>query len=473
MISKSFSVVGLGKLGASMAAAIASRGFDVVGVDIDTRKVDAVNAGLAPIYETGLAQLIASNRDRLSATTSYDEAVSSSDLTFVVVPTPSEEDGMFSLDVLASVFRELGRSLAGKGTYHTIVLTSTVLPGATRYGLLPILEQESGREPGRDFGLCYSPEFIALGTVIRDFLNPDFLLVGELDERSGAVLERAYGSIVENGAPCRRMSLENAELTKIALNAFVTTKITFANTLEDLCSRIPGGDVDVVTEALGLDKRIGAHYLTGGLGYGGPCFPRDNVALSAFARAVGTSAPLAEATDAYNRSIVPRVLEELGELVRPGTRVAVLGLAYKPLSDVVEESQGLTLARALAEAGAEVTAYDPLAGEAAAAELEPFVRVADSLAGCLERAETVLVTTPDPEFRRLSPEDLVASGGEVAVVDFWRFLPDRLGDSPGVRYVAPGGAGHGEDLAGSLALLWNGLGEKSLAGADTAAAPSS
>src|SRR3954470_14791815 len=175
-MSRGTSGVGLGKLGASMAAAIASRGHHVIGVDVNHRAVDALNAGHAPVQETGLEDLIAANRSRLRATMSHDEAVFESELTFVIVPTPSDDRGAFSLQYAAYAFREIGKALALKRDYHTVVLTSTVLPGAMRHGLVPILEAHSGRKVGVDFGVCYSPEFIALGTVIRDFLNPDFLL---------------------------------------------------------------------------------------------------------------------------------------------------------------------------------------------------------------------------------------------------------------------------------------------------------
>ena len=151
--------------------------------------------------------------------------------------------------------------------------------------MLPILERESGKKAGKDFGLCYSPEFIALGSIIRDFLNPDFTLLGEFDERCGAHLEEVYKRVMGPDTPCARMSLENAELTKISVNTYVTTKITFANMLAEMCEKLPGGNVDVVTNALGLDSRIGRKYLTGSIGYGGPCFPRDNVALSFMAPA--------------------------------------------------------------------------------------------------------------------------------------------------------------------------------------------
>ena len=217
-------------------------------------------------------ELIRANRDRVRATTDMREAISSSDLAFVIVPTPSETNGAFSLWYAAEAFREIGRALAHKQGYYTVVLTSTVLPGSTRWGLLPHLEAESGKTVGRDFGLCYSPEFIALGSVVRDFLHPDFTLVGEYDRRSGDLLETCYSQILPCDTPCERMSLENAELTKIAVNTYVTMKITYANMLARLCEEIPGGNVDAVTRAAGRDRRIGSKYLTGALGYGGPVF---------------------------------------------------------------------------------------------------------------------------------------------------------------------------------------------------------
>ena len=431
-----FSVVGLGKLGACMAPAIASRGFPVIGVDVDERVVECLNDGRAPVHEPGLEKLIVDNRERLRATTSHDEAVASSDVTFVVVPTPSDENGGFSIEYVASALRAIGRALAAKDTYHTVVLTSTVLPGSTRLGLLPILEEESGKTCGEQFGLCYSPEFIALGTVIRDFLNPDFLLVGESDPRAGDELESCYSEIVVNGAPCKRMSFENAELAKIALNAYVTTKITFANTLADLCERLPGGDVDVVTDAIGLDRRVGRAYLTGGLGFGGPCFPRDNLALSYVAATLGTKAELAETTQRVNEKLVERVLDHVRPYIEPETTAAVLGLAYKPRSNVIEESQGLAIARRLAGLGASVVGYDPLVRALASSDADGGVLLSESLRDCLS-AEVVIVANPEPEFHTLHAADFVAGGTRV-VIDCWRILESEVAEEPRLDYVGLG-----------------------------------
>jgi UDPglucose 6-dehydrogenase len=454
-MSTTYSVIGLGKLGASMAAAIASRGFDVIGVDIEQRAVNFMNEGHAPARETALEETIAANRARLRATISHHEAIMNSDVSFVIVPTPSDEKGAFSLQYAKWAFREIGRALAKKEPYHLVVMTSTVLPGSTRHGLLPVLERESGKTCGSDFGLCYSPEFIALGSVIHDFLNPDFNLVGEYDERAGSQLQACYAEIVRNHAPCQRMSLENAELTKVALNSFVTTKITYANMLADLCSRLPGGDVDAVSAALGLDKRIGRKYLTGGLGYGGPCFPRDNIALAYFARAVGCEARLAETTDRLNRSSTGKLMQHLCSIILPRSTVAILGLAYKPHSHVVEESQAICLARELTATGFRVIGYDPLAKEMARHGLSDKAVVLEDLNMCLQQADAVVIATPDPEFRTLGPANFPQKTQPLVVFDCWRILREKLISAPHVRYIALGVGTDDTANGARLKELWS------------------
>jgi UDPglucose 6-dehydrogenase len=460
MMSTTFSVIGLGKLGASMAAAIASRGFNVIGVDANPLAVERLNAGSAPVAETGLQELIAANRERLEATLSHRDAVLGSDVSFVVVPTPSDEQGGFSLQYETEAFRAIGRALAEKSDYHLVVLTSTVLPGATRYGLVPVLEAESGKTCGTDFGVCYSPEFIALGSVIRDFLNPDFTLIGESDERAGSLLEQCYAAILANGAPSRRMSFENAELAKIALNTFVTTKISFANMLADICERLPGGDVDVVSDAIGLDRRVGRPYLTGGLGFGGPCFPRDNVALAYFARSLGAEPLLPDATHRANDHVVQMAIERIHRLAPTGGTVAVLGLAYKPMSHVVERSQGLEIARRLAQRDVRVLAYDPLAADSARQELGASVQLCGSIEECLTDADVVVVTTPDPAFRSLRTADLLPPAGQRrTVVDFWRIIDPEIAAHPALKYIAAGrgqDAGQNANLLGEMWLSSNG-----------------
>ena len=440
-----------------MVASFASRGFDVIGVDINQAAVDAVNAGRAPVQETNLGETLLANLTRIRATRSHAEAVSQSDISFVIVPTPSDERGSFSLQYAEWAFQEIGRALRRKKGYHNVVLTSTVLPGATRYSLIPILERESGKTVGRDFGVCYSPEFIALGSIIHDFLNPDFTLIGEFDTRSGDHLADVYERTVENEARSARMTLENAELTKISINTFVTTKITFANMLAEICENLPGGNVDAVTSALGLDARIGRKYLTGAIGYGGPCFPRDNVALSFIARELDVEASIAETTDTMNRAMADKIAKKALPLLRKGSTVVVLGLSYKPYSHVTEESQGVYLARLLSQSGLRVVAFDPMSKEMEIGDLRSEIVIFDSIDDCLKQAEAVFITTPDPLFVDLTAADFDNEWPKVTVFDFWRILFDRLSDSPRIRYIGTGLGDMNEANSERLRHLWQGI----------------
>lgn len=447
------SVIGLGKLGCSMLAGIASRGFNVIGVDVNPHAVEAVNAGREPVQETGLGEMIAANKSRIRATLDTTDAVLNSDISFVIVPTPSDERGAFSLQYARYAFKSLGQALKKKDGYHVIVLTSTVLPGATRHGLLPILEQESGKKCGPDFGLCYNPEFIALGSVIRDFLNPDFYLLGQFDPRSGDALEEIHHRVSQNNAPVKRMTLENAELAKIAVNSFVTMKISFANMLAEFCEKLPGGDVDVVSDALGMDKRIGRKYLTGGFGFGGPCFPRDNVALDFMGRQLAVDSRLLRTNDDFNRGLSKRYVEKLQSHLPKGANVAVLGLAYKPLSHVIEESPGVYLCRALSEAGYRVVGHDPLAAPYAEQALKMSALVTDSLPAALKDADVILVTTTNKTYTTLTADQLLGGRGSVTVVDFWRALPHLSRDSR-IRYVPIGRCTDDAAAGAALHPLW-------------------
>jgi UDPglucose 6-dehydrogenase len=247
-----------------------------------------------------------------------------------------------------------------------------------------------------------------------------------------------YAGVCENDPPFRRMSLVNAELTKIAVNTYVTMKISYANTLADLCERLPGADVESVTDALGLDTRIGGKYLKGAIAYGGPCFPRDNKAFAVLARQLGTEAPLAEATDAINDEQVRR----LGRIVRAqtgeGDAVGILGLTYKPNTPVIEESPGIALAEVLAETGVlEVNVFDPVATDAAAELLGDAVRGCATVDEVLERSDVVVIATPWREFASLDIGRLAEESRRMIIIDCWRLLGDDLPEGA-VRIVRLG-----------------------------------
>lgn len=446
------SIIGLGKLGCSMLAGMASRGMNVIGVDINQHAVDAVNAGREPVQETNLGETIAANKERIRATMSTEEAVLYSDISFVIVPTPSDHRGAFSLQYAKYAFKSLGQALKKKDGYHVIVMTSTVLPGATRHGLLPILEEESGKKCGPDFGLCYNPEFIALGSVIRDFLNPDFYLLGQFDERSGDVLEQVHNQVSQNNAPVKRMSLENAELAKVSVNSYVTMKISFANMLAEFCEHLPGGDIDVVSDALGMDKRIGRKYITGGFGFGGPCFPRDNVALNFIGQHLGVDGRLLKTNDEFNRGLSRRRVEMLKPHMPKGATVAVLGLSYKPLSHVIEESPGIYLCEALSDAGYRVIGHDNLAVEGARSVLKSAL-VTDNIDEALQDAAVVIVTTTDKTYTTLTAKDLLKGKDRVVLIDFWRSLK-LVSEDKRISYIPAGLCIDPESATNTLKELW-------------------
>jgi UDPglucose 6-dehydrogenase len=418
-------VVGLGKLGAPQAAVLASKGNDVLGIDVNPTAVQLVNEGRAPVQEPGLQELVSASRDRLSATTDL-AAAASGDVTILLVPTPSDERGAFSNAYVLAAIAEVGGALASKDDYHVVVIGSTVMPGSCDGEIRATLERVSGRTVGEGLGLCYSPEFIALGNVIGNMLEPDMVLVGESDPRAGAVVEELFRGVCENDPPFRRMSLVNAELTKIAVNTYVTMKISYANALADICERLPAADVDVVTDALGLDTRIGPKYLRGAIAYGGPCFPRDNKAFATLARDLGAQALLAEATDAINVAQTDRLARIVQSQLRDGQAVGILGLAYKPDTGVIEVSAGLALARILGEAGYEIFVYDPLATDAAVAALDGLAHGCGSASEVLDRADLVVMTTAWPEFAELA-NDLRRDGERPVVIDCWGVLPETEG----------------------------------------------
>ncbi len=430
------SVVGLGKLGAPLVAVLASKGLSVYGIDVNPDAVAQIDAGRAPVQEPRLQELLLANSERIRATSDWATAIGETEATYIIVPTPSGADGAFRNDYVLSAVEEIGRVLAHKPGYHLVVVNSTTMPGAVGGPIRDRLEAISGKRVGHDIGLCYNPEFIALGNVIEGLLRPDFVLIGESDVRAGDMLEEICRRIVGPSAPVCRMNFVNAELTKISVNTYVTTKISFANMLGEICDRLSGADADVVTAAIGRDARIGAKYLRGATGYGGPCFPRDTIAFSTMAQRVGVEASLAAATHEINERQVERLTGIVAEHTGPGDRIAVLGLSYKPDTGVIERSQGIMLAAALARSGREVVAHDPLALEAARAALGSEVSLAASPQQAVEMADAVIVMVPWPEYK-----DFFATwpGDERPrlVIDCWRVLAAGSGPSS-LRVIHPG-----------------------------------
>lgn len=420
------SFFGLGKLGLCSAACFASKGHNVIGVDNNSAHVAVLAAGECPIQETGLVQLLEQARPNMRFTTDADLAIRETDVSLIIVPTPSGQDGAFVNTAIEAVLDTIGPSLAAKKGFHIVDIVSTVMPTSCEKIFIPRLETLTGKRCGTDFGLVYNPEFIALGTVIRNFLNPDLVLIGASDAHSGTTVRELYASMVESRPTYGVMSLTNAELTKLSLNCFVTMKISFVNELTALCQDTPGADVDTITQALGADTRIGAKYLKGGLGFGGPCFPRDNVAMQRYAAGMGLDLCLSPAVTTVNQDVVERLYAAVSSHVSAPGPVALLGLSYKAGTHIVEESQSLMLAGRLIDAGYSVRLHDPLAVTLSGAALGGLGQPCETPYQAAAGAGAVVLLTDWPEYKNLDWECLERDAAPGALlVDSWRILKDR------------------------------------------------
>lgn len=420
------SVIGLGKLGLCTAVCFAAKGHRVHGVDSNQDMVTALQQRNCPIDENDLPRLLDRSWKNLIVSTNTAAAVIDSDITLIIVPTPSTDRGDFSNDYVLTVLEEIAQSIRKKNSFHVVGVVSTVMPGSCENLFRPMLENATGLTCGKDFGLVYNPEFIALGSVIRNFLNPDMVLIGASDRQSSDLTRSLYRSTCDNMPSIRTMSLINAEITKISLNCYVTTKISFANQLAAICEKVSGADVDAITSAMGEDSRIGKKYLQGGLGFGGPCFPRDNIAFQYFANETGTPSKLGTEVVAINHEIVNRHVNLISKHTVPGGKVVFLGLSYKPGTHIIEESQAVMIAAALARKGHRCVLYDPLALEEAKKALGELVDyVEDPYQGFVD-ADAIVVMANSPEYLQIDWRQTARLAKDKALlVDTWRILKDQ------------------------------------------------
>ncbi len=299
------SVVGTGYVGLCTAVGFASKGYSVIACDIDEEKITKINHGIPTFYAPGLAEKLSKSiqKGNLKGVVGQtNRVISETDLTFVAVGTPSKSDGSIDLKYVESAASNIGKALKKKHSYHVTIIKSTVVPGTTQNTVKPLLEKESGKVAGKDFGLCMNPEFLRQGSAFQDTVNAERVVIGSFDQRLGDVLEDLYKGFYSEHMPAIiRTSLSTAELIKYASNSMLATKISFINTIANMCEKIPGADVKVVAKAMGLDKRIGPLFLDAGLGYGGSCFPKDIKALLSCSKSLGYVPELLDSVEAVKK----------------------------------------------------------------------------------------------------------------------------------------------------------------------------
>ena len=420
-------VVGLGRLGLPLAVLLANSGRRVIGVDKDKSVASWVSARKTPIYEPGLAKMLEElphGMLRGITNASIENAVRQSDIAVVLVPTPSIHADRFSNEYVLDVCKDIGNALRSQDKFFTVVISSTVMPGSCDGPIKSVLEHTSGKKCGVDFGLCYAPEFVRLGSVISDMRAPDFVMIGASDSTSAHIADKLFGRVRCYGfTEVRKTSLINAEIAKISLNAYMVMKITMANEIGELCEQYPGADSRVVTRVLELDRRIGVSFQAA-TPAAGACFPRDCRAFNAALRGTNSFAKAIDAANwQYGQRLCVRVMWELANFEDPC--VAILGLAFKTDTNVTEESFGMTLVEYLGPS-AMITAYDPLV-EIAHSEESAEAAIAD--------ADVVVLASSYEEFELLDFQK-----GQT-VFDCWRLIGEgkvqRLRDA-GVKVIQIG-----------------------------------
>jgi UDPglucose 6-dehydrogenase len=417
------SVIGTGYVGLCTAVGFASKGYSVVACDVDEEKIAKINKGIPPFHEPGLEEKLSESIQKGNIRGVVDQigqVILETDLTFVTVGTPSNSYGSINLKYIKSATHDIGKALKKKGSYHVIIIKSTVVPGTTQNTVKPILEKESKKTAGTGFGLCMNPEFLRQGSAFQDTVNADRVVIGSLDARSGDVLEDLYENFYYGNVPAIvRTSLSTAELIKYASNAMLATKISFINTIANICEKIPGADVKVVAKAMGLDKRIGPLFLDAGLGYGGSCFPKDVKALIACSKMSGYDPELLDAVEGVNEIQPLRAVQFCRELLDDlqGKNIAILGLAFKPDTDDMREARVIPIINQLLKAGASVRAYDPVAISVAKSIFKDTIAYASSAIACLRNADCCILATEWPEFKKLVPEDFINNMKQPILID--------------------------------------------------------
>ena len=429
-------MIGSGYVGLVSGACFADFGHHVTCIDKDADKIARLQRGEMPIYEPGLADLVASNvrQERLGFSLDLKDAVRGADAVFIAVGTPSRRgDGHADLSYVYAAAREIARALDG----FTVVVTKSTVPVGTGDEVERIIRAE---RPDADVAVVSNPEFLREGAAIRDFKHPDRIVVGSHDARAREVMAEIYRPLYLNAAPILYTERRTAELIKYAANAFLATKITFINEIADLAEKV-GADVQEIARGIGLDNRIGSKFLHAGPGYGGSCFPKDTLALLKTAQDHAVALRIVETTiavnDARKRGMARKVVGAAGDL--RGKTVAVLGLTFKPNTDDMRDAPSIPLITAMQDMGARVRAYDPVGMEQAAMVL-PDVTYCEDAYSCAEKADVLVLVTEWEQFRALDLARLKDIMARPIIVDLRNVYDPEDIERHGFRYVSVGRA---------------------------------
>jgi len=415
MYKYSVSILGTGFIGLCSAACFAGKDIQVLASTHNEKKAKMINDGKAPFYEADLQEMMddikANKPELLQCLLDPVKAVLETDISMITQGTPMREDKSIDLGYIESTAREIGEALKQKDKYHLVVVRSTVVPGTTRNLVGKIITEVSGKVPGKDFGLCMQPEFLAEGRSIEDTLRPDRIVIGEIDEKSGAMLqefyEYFYGDHLQN-CPILRMNLESTELVKYGNNCLLSTKISYANEFANFAELVPNVDIAQVMKGVGLDYRLNSRFLNAGVGFGGSCFHKDVNAIKAWSKSKGYTSRLLEAVLGINDDQAIHIVDMAEQLAGKlaGKKVALLGLAFKPGTDDMREAASIRVVNELRKRDiTDIIGYDPKANKTAEMEMGDKIKYAETIEETLKDSECAILITEWDDFAALTPDD--------------------------------------------------------------------
>ncbi len=444
------SIIGAGYVGLVTGVALADIGHNVICIGRDKEKIQNINNGKAPFYETGLDSLLKKHAEskKLQASAELDQSVRNTDITIIAVGTPTV-DNKIDLSALEAVSRDIGKILKNKNSFHTVVVKSTVVPTTTEKIVKPLLEQHSEKQVG-EFGLCMNPEFLREGSALEEALNPDRIVIGQHDKQSGNHFKKVYEKY---SCPKLITNLRTAELIKYASNALFATMISYSNEIARIAEELENIDVQEVWKGVHLDNRLSPSingekvkpgflsYILSGCGYGGSCFPKDTQALASFAKEIGIQAAVLDAVICVNKTqperVVKLIMQAIGSL--EGKKIAILGLTFKPDTDDIRESPSLTLINLLKIKNVSVRVHDPVAYTSHKETIDSSdLDFKSTIEETLQDADAAVIMTAWDDYKNLKPEIFKKHLKQPIVVDGRRIYDKNEFMDNGIKYMGVG-----------------------------------
>ena len=428
-------IVGLGFVGLSLTSVLASKGYDVIGIDIDKEKCEKIAHGITPFYEPGLERILKNGLKKKLKISDNFSLINNCDYIFVTVGTPQNVDGAIELSIIKKAVSVIGKNLQNNNNNPTIFIKSTVVPGTMKDVLLPILEKKSKKKAGKDFGLISNPEFLQESSAIKDTKFPNAVVLGGYQTKFMKKAKNFFKKLHPN-VPIIVTNHQTAEMIKYANNSFLATKISFINQLSNICQKIPGANVDDIAKTIGLDPRIGKLFLNAGPGYGGSCLPKDMKALINFASTSGIKPTLLNAVEEVNTKQLEQIIsitkQKLGDL--SSKRITVLGTAFKPNTDDIRESIAIKLIKKLLKRKAKITIHDPKAIKNTKNVFGEKICYGKSVKDALSKSHCAIIMTQWKQYEKLNNKEFNSMTKKL-VIDCRRML---MGKELDVDYFAIG-----------------------------------